>query len=114
MRAHTGVQAMAVGWNSGGVTMATTRLRRRATVTAQRKESGDQAKAGSDEDQGGQDGSSSRLMASGNKRACECVCTGMCVCAGHACVHMLGQKEQGFGSTSARPRLVLDQSKDGG
>jgi hypothetical protein len=43
---HTGVQATAVGRNSGGVTMATTRLQRRATVTAQRKESGDQAKAG--------------------------------------------------------------------
>jgi hypothetical protein len=44
--AHTGVQATAVGRNGGGVTMETTRLRRRATVTAQRKESGDQAKAG--------------------------------------------------------------------
>jgi hypothetical protein len=44
--AHSGVQATAVGRNGGGVTMATTRLRRRATVTARRKESGDQAKAG--------------------------------------------------------------------
>jgi hypothetical protein len=35
-----------VGRNGGGVTMATTRLRRRAIVTAQGKESGDQAKAG--------------------------------------------------------------------
>jgi hypothetical protein len=46
MRAHTGVQATVVGQNSGSVAMATMRLRRRATVTAQRKESGDQAKAG--------------------------------------------------------------------
>jgi hypothetical protein len=46
MLAHTGVQATAVGRNGGGVTVKTTRLRRRATVTAQRKESDDQAKAG--------------------------------------------------------------------
>jgi hypothetical protein len=45
-RAHTGIHATAVDRNGGGVTMATTRLRRRATVTAQRKGSGDQAKAG--------------------------------------------------------------------
>jgi hypothetical protein len=43
---HTGVKARSVGRYGGGVTMATTRLRRCATVTAQRKESGDQAKAG--------------------------------------------------------------------
>jgi hypothetical protein len=44
--AHTDIQATAVGRNGGGVTMAKTRLRRRAIVTAQGKESGDQAKAG--------------------------------------------------------------------
>jgi hypothetical protein len=45
VRAHAGIRATAVGRNGDGVAMATTRLRRRATVTAQRKESGDQAKA---------------------------------------------------------------------
>jgi hypothetical protein len=46
MHARSGIQATAVGRNGGGVAMATTRHRWRATLTAQRKESGDQAKAG--------------------------------------------------------------------
>jgi hypothetical protein len=46
VRAHAGIRATAVDRNGGGVAMATTRLRRRATLTTQRKESGDQAKAG--------------------------------------------------------------------
>jgi hypothetical protein len=45
VRARAGIQATAVGRNGGGMAMATTQHRRRATVTAQRKESGDQAKA---------------------------------------------------------------------
>jgi hypothetical protein len=42
-----------------------------------------------------------------NSHACECACTGTCVCARHT----LGQKEQGFGPTSARPQLRPKQGR---